>query len=153
MDGRSHAPPDLLSRSPFEQAVFGLRSPEQLPRIAEKLENLPLFANSFDPELQARLLSEQMAAQEAHSPSSAKPHGGSYERTPLASENDANLTMKKARSYQALADLEKKGYFPAAPKVRACRACGCTGRVTDANGMVLRSRRRSASSEDSRTRW
>ncbi|TYZ58721.1 hypothetical protein PybrP1_004096 [[Pythium] brassicae (nom. inval.)] len=127
-----HAP-DLLSRSPFEQAVFGLRaspdtrgalvrSPEQLPRIAEKLENLPLFANSFDPELQARLLSEQMATAEEHalhSPSAAKPHGGSYERAPLASESDAALTMKKARSYQALADLEKKGYFPAAPKPSA----------------------------------
>ncbi|GLE08822.1 hypothetical protein PINS_up020246 [Pythium insidiosum] len=30
-------------------ATAFLRSPEQLPRIAEKTENMPLFANSFDP--------------------------------------------------------------------------------------------------------
>lgn len=140
----SHAP-EILSRSPFEQSVFGIRSspeahvshvrspdqessssfmrsPEQLPRISEKLENLPLFANSYDPDLQARLLSEQIAAQEtvASSPSAAssKPHGGSYERSARSVESDTNLTMTKARSYQALADLEKKGYFPSAPKVR-----------------------------------
>lgn len=103
-----------------------MRSPEQLPRISEKVENVPLFANSYDPDLQARLLSEQIAAQEtgaSHSPSgmssTSKPHGGSYERSARSEESDANLTMKKARSYQALADLEKKGYFPSAPKVRA----------------------------------
>ncbi|KAF1322695.1 Tkl protein kinase, partial [Globisporangium splendens] len=140
--------PEVLSRSPFEQAVFGIRSspeartgrspdqggapsssssfmrsPEQLPRISEKVENVPLFANSYDPDLQARLLSEQIAT-EQNSPSSAsagnKPHGGSYERSQRASpESDANLTIKKARSYQALADLEKKGYFPSAPKPSA----------------------------------
>lgn len=134
---RSHAP-DLLSRSPFEQSVFGLRpppstsdpsngapgsflrSPEQLPRIAEKVEHLPLFANSFDPDLQARLLSEQIAAHESSNAPSSKPHGGSYERSTHTSDADAStVTMKKAQSYQALADLEKKGYFPAAPKVQA----------------------------------
>uniref|UniRef100_K3WRW1 Protein kinase domain-containing protein n=1 Tax=Globisporangium ultimum (strain ATCC 200006 / CBS 805.95 / DAOM BR144) TaxID=431595 RepID=K3WRW1_GLOUD len=134
--------PEILSRSPFEQAVFGIRSspeqggvppppssssfmrsPEQLPRISEKVENVPLFANSYDPDLQARLLSEQIAT-EQNSPSGTsagnKPHGGSYERSQRASpESDANLTIKKARSYQALADLEKKGYFPSAPKPSA----------------------------------
>lgn len=98
-----------------------MRSPEQLPRISEKLENLPLFANSYDPDLQARLLSEQIAAHEtvSSSPSaSSKPHGGSYERSARSVESDAHSTMTKARSYQALADLEKKGYFPSAPKVR-----------------------------------
>ncbi|GAB9463348.1 Tkl protein kinase [Globisporangium polare] len=136
--------PEILSRSPFEQSVFGLRSspearasqarspdqssgtfmrsPEQLPRISEKLENLPLFANSYDPDLQARLLSEQIAAHEtvSSSPSaSSKPHGGSYERSARSVESDAHSTMTKARSYQALADLEKKGYFPSAPKPSA----------------------------------
>ncbi|KAJ0403856.1 hypothetical protein P43SY_004829 [Pythium insidiosum] len=120
--------PDALSRSPFEQPGYArtaepspaaaafLRSPEQLPRIAEKTENMPLFANSFDPDTQARLLSEQLSEPGAAGSSpSLRPQGGSFgnSRTP-ESASSSNL-MKRARSYQALDDLEKNGYFPAAP--------------------------------------
>lgn len=127
----SHAA-EILSRSPFDQfnrpqeQRLG-RSPDQgasssfvrspsdtLPRISEKLEqSTPLFANAHDSDLAARLLSEQIASQDSGESSPSKPHGGSYEKGKASIEP----AMKKASSYQALAELEKKGYFPAAPKV------------------------------------
>jgi hypothetical protein len=97
-----------------------MRSPEQLPRIAEKVENVPLFANSFDPDSQARNLSAQLASSgdAASGSPSIRPQGGSFgkSRTP---EQQQSSFMKKARSYQGLDDLEKNGYFPSAPKPSA----------------------------------
>lgn len=104
------------SRSPDQGASssFVRSPPDTLPRISEKLEqSTPLFANSNDSDLAARLLSEQIASQDSSENSPTKPHGGSYEKGKASIEP----TMKKASSYQALAELEKKGYFPAAPKV------------------------------------
>ncbi|RLN68073.1 hypothetical protein BBJ28_00001167 [Nothophytophthora sp. Chile5] len=110
---------DVLSRSPF--GVFG-RSPSSLPRIAERLENLPIRANVTpaaplipqDAEARAQLLSQKLKAQGGPEPT--KPLAGSYERRGAA---EPATSMKKAQSYQALAELEKKGYFPAAPKPSA----------------------------------
>jgi tRNA A-37 threonylcarbamoyl transferase component Bud32 len=90
------------------------------------MENVPLFANSYDPDIQARLLSEQLeAAVEAEEEAKAvaqagtsHPIGGSYGKK-MPDANNSNITMKKAKSYQALEDLEKKGYFPSAPKPSA----------------------------------
>ncbi|DAZ97480.1 TPA: hypothetical protein N0F65_009963 [Lagenidium giganteum] len=121
--------PTFTGRSPDRAGLMRnsstgsfVRSPE-LPRISEKLleENVPLFANSFDPDLQARLLSEKLTAEDAEEPPPVgRPQGGSVGKANAPSDtNNSNLTMKKARSYQALADLEKKGYFPSAPKPSA----------------------------------
>ncbi|RLN86363.1 hypothetical protein BBJ28_00011507 [Nothophytophthora sp. Chile5] len=124
VDAAAPSPPlmsseDVLSRSPF--GVFG-RSPSSLPRIAERLENLPIRANASpaaplipqDADARAQLLSQKLAAQGGPEP--AKPLAGSYERRGAA---EPTTSMKKAQSYQALAELEKKGYFPAAPKPSA----------------------------------
>lgn len=117
---------DVLSRSPF--GVYG-RSPNSLPRIAERLENLPLRANvppaapvaPQDVDARARLLSQKIAAMDAAQPeaaaAAAKPQfGGSYGSV---GPSEPATGIKKAQSYQALADLEKKGYFPVAPKPSA----------------------------------
>ncbi|KAI9994826.1 hypothetical protein PInf_011664 [Phytophthora infestans] len=115
---------DVLSRSPF--GVYG-RSPSALPRISERLENLPLRANASPPapvaahdaDARARLLSQKIAAMDAAQPGAAamvKSQSGSYGSVE-SSEPIAGI--KKAQSYQALAELEKKGYFPVAPKPSA----------------------------------
>ncbi|KAL4151390.1 hypothetical protein PRNP1_008335 [Phytophthora ramorum] len=114
---------EVLSRSPF--GVYG-RSPSSLPRIAERLENLPLRANVppaapmvlQDVDARARLLSQKIAAMDAaQSPDAAsKAQSGSYGSAGLS---EPATGIKKAQSYQALADLEKKGYFPVAPKPSA----------------------------------
>ncbi|GMF21704.1 unnamed protein product [Phytophthora lilii] len=115
---------DVLSRSPF--GVYG-RSPNSLPRIAERLENVPLRANvppaapvvPQDVDARARLLSQKIAAMDAAQPPAqafAKAQSGSYGS---AGPSEPATGIKKAQSYQALADLEKKGYFPVAPKPSA----------------------------------
>ncbi|KAE8883530.1 hypothetical protein PF005_g26239 [Phytophthora fragariae] len=114
---------EVLSRSPF--GVYG-RSPSSLPRIAERLENVPLHANvppaapivPQDVDARARLLSQKIAAMDAAKPPApfAKAQSGSYGS---AETNEPATGMKKAQSYQALAELEKKGYFPVAPKPSA----------------------------------
>ncbi|KAG7376931.1 hypothetical protein PHYPSEUDO_012541 [Phytophthora pseudosyringae] len=116
---------DVLSRSPF--GVYG-RSPNSLPRIAERLENLPLRANvppaapvgPQDADARARLLSQKIAAMDAAQSGAdaavAKPQTGSYGSV---GPNEPVTGIKKAQSYQALAELEKKGYFPVAPKPSA----------------------------------
>ncbi|KAG2790677.1 hypothetical protein Pcac1_g226 [Phytophthora cactorum] len=118
---------DVLSRSPF--GVYG-RSPNSLPRIAERLENLPLRANAppaahvapQDVDARARLLSQKIAAMDASQSGAAaaaaavKPQSGSYGSV---GSSEPATGIKKAQSYQALADLEKKGYFPVAPKPSA----------------------------------
>ncbi|POM61832.1 TKL protein kinase, partial [Phytophthora palmivora] len=117
---------DVLSRSPF--GVYG-RSPNSLPRIAERLENLPLRANvppaapvtPQDMDARARLLSQKIAAMDAAQPGAAaaaeaKTQSGSYGSV---GPSEPVAGIKKALSYQALADLEKKGYFPVAPKPSA----------------------------------
>jgi hypothetical protein len=95
-----------------------MRSPEQLPRIAEKVENVPLFANAVDPDANARDLSAQLSVVEdgVQNSSMARPQGGSFGKSRTA---ESSSFMKKARSYQALDDLEKNGYFPTAPKPSA----------------------------------
>ncbi|KAE9035023.1 hypothetical protein PR002_g7803 [Phytophthora rubi] len=114
---------EVLSRSPF--GVYG-RSPSSLPRIAERLENVPLHANvppaapivPQDVDARARLLSQKIAAMDAAKPPApfAKAQSGSYGS---AETNEPATGMKKAQSYPALAELEKKGYFPVAPKPSA----------------------------------
>ncbi|OWZ14599.1 TKL protein kinase [Phytophthora megakarya] len=116
---------DVLSRSPF--GVYG-RSPNSLPRISERLENLPLRANvppapvaPQDADARARLLSQKIAAMDAAQPGAAaaaeaKAQSGSYGSV---GPSEPATGIKKAQSYQALADLEKKGYFPVAPKPSA----------------------------------
>jgi hypothetical protein len=113
---------DVLSRSPF--GVYG-RSPNALPRIAERLENVPLRANvppaapmtPQDADARARLLSQKIVAMDAaQGVAAAKPQTGSYGSV---GPSEPATAMKKAQSYQALADLEKKGYFPVAPKPSA----------------------------------
>ncbi|KAG3107619.1 hypothetical protein PI125_g12566 [Phytophthora idaei] len=118
---------DVLSRSPF--GVYG-RSPNSLPRIAERLENLPLRANAppadhvtpQDVDARARLLSQKIAAMDASQSGAAaaaaavKTQSGSYGSV---GSSEPATGIKKAQSYQALADLEKKGYFPVAPKPSA----------------------------------
>ncbi|EGZ05061.1 hypothetical protein PHYSODRAFT_248565 [Phytophthora sojae] len=114
---------DVLSRSPF--GVYG-RSPSSLPRIAERLENVPLRANvppaapivPQDVDARARLLSQKIAAMDAAQPPApfAKAQSGSYGS---AEPSEPATGIKKAQSYQALAELEKKGYFPVAPKPSA----------------------------------
>ncbi|KAK1944670.1 Serine/threonine-protein kinase STY17 [Phytophthora citrophthora] len=116
---------DVLSRSPF--GVYG-RSPNSLPRIAERLENVPLRANvppaapvpSQDVDARARLLSQKIVAMDAAESGGAaeaiKPQSGSYGSV---GPSEPATGIKKAQSYQALADLEKKGYFPVAPKPSA----------------------------------
>lgn len=91
----------MLSRSPFGASA------DQLPRISEKLEP----SGAMDADARARLLSEKLLQQQTAAVGSRV---GSFERR--ASPDPAH--MKKSQSYQALADLEKKGYFPAAPTVR-----------------------------------
>lgn len=83
-----------------------------------------MFANSFDPDLQARLLSEKLSltptdTMETNRLNNTDTHGGSYGTTGLRSEPVNTSVVKKARSYHALEDLEKNGYFPAAPKPSA----------------------------------
>lgn len=120
---RSQTPPDsVLSRSPFGRSpamamAAANGSPatvgDQLPRISEKLE-----PGGNDPDLRARLLSEKLLLaqrQEQQLPAAAVGRVGSFERRGSAAQDASH--MKKAQSYQALADLEKKGYFPAAPTV------------------------------------
>ncbi|KAL3660125.1 hypothetical protein V7S43_015046 [Phytophthora oleae] len=116
---------DVLSRSPF--GIYG-RSPNSLPRIAERLENVPLRANvppaapvaSQDVDARARLLSQKIAAMDAAESGATgeatKPQTGSYGSV---GPREPATGIKKAQSYQALADLEKKGYFPVAPKPSA----------------------------------
>lgn len=118
-DSPGHARQPIEMTSPVGMLC---RSPEQLPCISEKpqADNTPLFANAYDPDIKARLLSEQMSAGDTSGQdpeeSSGRPIGGSYGKETLSTGNAA---IKKARSYQALADLEKNGYFPAAPKPSA----------------------------------
>ncbi|KAG7401946.1 hypothetical protein PHYBOEH_008467 [Phytophthora boehmeriae] len=109
---------DVLSHSPFD--VFG-RSPSSLPRIVERLENLPRHANAApaapvtvqDAEAQAQLLSQKLVSMDTTQPTAKV---GSYGST---EPHEPATGIKKAQSYQALADLEKKGYFPVAPKPSA----------------------------------
>ncbi|CEG50421.1 tkl protein kinase [Plasmopara halstedii] len=114
---------DILSRSPF---VYG-RSPNSLPCIAERFENFPLRANvppvspmaPLDVDDRARLLSQRIVAMDAtHSGGVAtvKFQSGSYNSV---GSPELVTGIKKAQSNQALADLEKKGYFPVAPKPSA----------------------------------
>ncbi|KAG6618847.1 TKL protein kinase [Phytophthora cinnamomi] len=121
--GAAMSSEDVLSRSPF--GVYG-RSPSSLPRIAERLENVPLHANvppaapvvPQDVDARARLLSQKIAALDAAQPPApfTKAQSGSYGS---AEPSEPATGMKKAQSYQALAELEKKGYFPVAPKPSA----------------------------------
>ncbi|KAI9907987.1 hypothetical protein PsorP6_003496 [Peronosclerospora sorghi] len=113
---------DMLSRSPF--GAYG-RSPNSLPRIAERIENLPLQANappaafltSKDVDSETRVLSQKIAAMDATLPSPpVKILSGSYGSV---GAYVPSFGIKKAQSNQALADLEKKGYFPTAPKPSA----------------------------------
>ncbi|TDH73402.1 uncharacterized protein CCR75_002409 [Bremia lactucae] len=116
---------DVLNRSPFGVCD---RSPNSLPRIAERFETLPLRVNtlpvapvaSHDVEEHTRLLSQKIAAmdstQSGASISTAKLQSGSYGSS---DSNELFQGIKKAQSNQALADLEKKGYFPVAPKPSA----------------------------------
>ncbi|RMX67255.1 hypothetical protein DD238_001150 [Peronospora effusa] len=113
---------EILSRSPF--GVYG-RSPNSLPRIAERLENLSLRANMppatqlepQDVDAGARLLSQKLSAMdEAQMGTPIKSQFGSYGSV---GPSEPASGIKKAQSYQALADLEKKGYFPVAPKPSA----------------------------------
>uniref|UniRef100_A0AAV1UTU4 TKL protein kinase n=1 Tax=Peronospora matthiolae TaxID=2874970 RepID=A0AAV1UTU4_9STRA len=115
---------ELLSRSPF--GVYG-RSPTSLPCIAERLENLPERTDGTpasavlvpqNADSSARLLSQKLAAldvtQSGHTIKSSQ--SGSYNS---AVSTDGASGIKKAQSYQGLADLEKQGYFPVAPKPSA----------------------------------
>ncbi|CAH0474003.1 unnamed protein product [Peronospora belbahrii] len=113
---------DVLSRSPF--GVYG-RSPNSLPRIAERLENLSLRVNvppatqlgSQDVDAGARLLSQKISTMDAAQLGTpAKSQFGSYGSVGPC---EPTIGVKKVQSYQALADLEKKGYFPVAPKPSA----------------------------------
>ncbi|KAG6960472.1 hypothetical protein JG687_00008218 [Phytophthora cactorum] len=92
--------------------------------------NLPLRANAppaahvapQDVDARARLLSQKIAAMDASQSGAAaaaaavKPQSGSYGSV---GSSEPATGIKKAQSYQALADLEKKGYFPVAPKPSA----------------------------------
>uniref|UniRef100_M4BAK5 Protein kinase domain-containing protein n=1 Tax=Hyaloperonospora arabidopsidis (strain Emoy2) TaxID=559515 RepID=M4BAK5_HYAAE len=114
---------ELLSRSPF--GVYG-RSPTSLPCIAERLENLPERTNGTpasavlvpqNADTSARLLSQKLAAMDVtQSGHAIKSQSGSYNS---AVSTDGASGIKKAQSYQGLADLEKQGYFPVAPKPSA----------------------------------
>ncbi|CAI5742218.1 unnamed protein product [Hyaloperonospora brassicae] len=114
---------DVLSRSPF--GVYG-RSPTSLPCIAERLEHLPERTDRaegsavlvpHDVDTSARLLSQKLAAMDStQAGPPVKSQSGSYKSTP---DTEAATGIKKAQSYQGLADLEKQGYFPVAPKPSA----------------------------------
>ncbi|KAG6957564.1 hypothetical protein JG688_00010912 [Phytophthora aleatoria] len=91
--------------------------------------NLPLRANAppahvapQDVDARARLLSQKIAAMDASQSGAAtaaaavKTQSGSYGSV---GSSEPATGIKKAQSYQALADLEKKGYFPVAPKPSA----------------------------------
>lgn len=123
-NGSGMSSEDILSRSPF--SVYG-RSPNSLPRIAERIKNLPLCATvppvaleaPQDVDDRARLLSQQIIEADATQSggiAAVRLQTGSYDP---AGPSELVSGIKKARSNQALADLEKKGYFPVAPKPSA----------------------------------
>ncbi|KAF1788760.1 Protein kinase, ATP binding site [Phytophthora cactorum] len=111
---------DVLSRSPF--GVYG-RSPNSLPRIAERLENLPLRANAppaahvapQDVDARARLLSQKIAAMDASQSGAAaaaaavKPQSGSY----------GSVGSSEPLQLPGPGRPGKEGYFPVAPKPSA----------------------------------